>query len=314
MNPQGCDNRVRIVHPETIDQAVRALGRKGVALGGGTVVSRWVSEGTLPTCEALVDLGRIPALRGIRSHDGRFVIGAMTALSALSQCGGALADAAVAIGNPNIRHGGTVGGNIAGRFPGADLHAAALVLDAGVGVADSSSERTIPIERFLEVGLGSGELITELRFVDDPKYRTGYSKVGWRKASAKTIVAVAASFAFEGGVIQSPRIAVSGIAKSARRTPRAETLLQGSAPRAEVIAAVAREASQELPLEIREEPSGAGHVERSETGRGGSHEARFAEGERGKSEPSEQYRRAVVADELEQLLARLAGGAQKVAR
>jgi carbon-monoxide dehydrogenase medium subunit len=119
---------------------------------------------------ALVDLAGIAALRGIRSDPDAVTIGAMTRHAEIERSAEvrrglpALAELAGGIGDPQVRHRGTLGGSIANHDPAADYPAALLALGATV----ATTRRTIAAADFFtgmfETALQPGELVTAVRF------------------------------------------------------------------------------------------------------------------------------------------------------
>jgi len=158
----------------SVDHALELLssGRDAKALAGG--------QSLLPLMklrfarpELLIDVGRLAELSGVREHDGGLAIGAMTrhhdvATSELvrSRCA-VVAEAAAGIGDPQIRHRGTIGGSIAHADPASDLPAVLLALDGELVARGPEGERTIPAAEFFrgvfESALAADELLTEVR-------------------------------------------------------------------------------------------------------------------------------------------------------
>jgi carbon-monoxide dehydrogenase medium subunit len=201
----------------------------------------------------LIDITRIPGLRGIREVDGQVEVGATTthheiATSPLlrDRCP-ALAEAAAEIGDPQVRHRGTIGGSLAHADPAADLPAVAVALDAEVRIAGPSGERTVRAADFFQdlftVDLGPDEIITAVRF--RPVRSAAYAKLHQR-ASHYAIVGVAAVLELDGGAIREARVAVTGAGTHARRLPEVEAALAGRAPDAATIAAAASVAGDSL--------------------------------------------------------------------
>ncbi|TJV28428.1 MAG: carbon monoxide dehydrogenase, partial [Mesorhizobium sp.] len=118
---------------------------------------------------AIIDLSAVAALREIAFDEGVLVIGAMArhcdvASSALVRTHiPGLASLAAHIGDPQVRHRGTIGGSAANNDPAADYPAAILALDATV----ITIERTIPADAFFvdmfETALEGGEIVTGFR-------------------------------------------------------------------------------------------------------------------------------------------------------
>ena len=111
--------------------ALAALADGGVLLGGGTVL---VSEiAGAPNQSSWIDLQGIPTLHELEVLGDFLSVGAMVTLAHVAASPlvtvewNALAQAALAVGNPNVRRAATVGGNLAW---GGDLRVALLVLNA----------------------------------------------------------------------------------------------------------------------------------------------------------------------------------------
>jgi aerobic carbon-monoxide dehydrogenase medium subunit len=119
---------------------------------------------------ALVDLGGLAELRGVRVGNGVVTVGAMTRHTDIERSAAvlsaipALAELAGGIGDPQVRNRGTIGGSIANNDPAADYPAAVLGLAASV----TTNKRTIPADDFFlgmfETALGAGEIITAVTF------------------------------------------------------------------------------------------------------------------------------------------------------
>jgi carbon-monoxide dehydrogenase medium subunit len=120
---------------------------------------------------ALVDLGRIEELAGIRVEEGTLVVGAMTRQWDLEHAAEAhplLREALGFVGHTATRCRGTVGGSLVHADPTAELPVCALALGAELVAAGAAGRRTIPAaEFFLSVfttALEPGELLVEVRF------------------------------------------------------------------------------------------------------------------------------------------------------
>ena len=149
----------------------------------------------------LVDIGRLTDLSYIRDEGEHIAIGALTrhrdveTSDLLKQHVPLLAHAASYVGDPQVRHRGTIGGSIAHADPASDLPATTLALGATYVVQGPNGTREIAAadfyQGFLESALAADELLTEIRV---PKL-TG---AGWsfqkfnRRAQDWAIVGVAA--------------------------------------------------------------------------------------------------------------------------
>lgn len=129
----------------------------------------------------LVDLARLEELRAIRLDGAALVIGAMATHDQVSRSADvrraipALAALAGAIGDPQVRNLGTLGGSLANNDPSADYPAAALALNATI----MTDRRRIPAEAFFTgmfaTALEPGELIVAVSF--PVPHAAGYAKV-----------------------------------------------------------------------------------------------------------------------------------------
>jgi len=146
----------------------------------------------------LIDIARIPELRGIRDTGGSIEIGAATThhevvtSPVLRQQCPMLADAAGTIGDQQVRNRGTIGGSLAHADPSADYPAAMLALDAELQLAGPKGRRVVKAQDFFldlfTVDLAADEMITSVRFT--PIRTAAYAKL-YQRASHYAIVGVA---------------------------------------------------------------------------------------------------------------------------
>lgn len=183
-----------IVRPTSVDAAVTALASDSEATllaGGQTLLPTLKQRLAQPT--SVVDLGAIAGLSGIRKEGDTLVIGAMTthatvaANADVAETIPALAKLAGGIGDPQVRHRGTIGGSLANNDPAADYPSAAMALNATI----KTNKRTISADDYFkglfETALEEGEIITEVHFAK-PAF-AGYSKIEQR-ASRYPLVGV----------------------------------------------------------------------------------------------------------------------------
>jgi carbon-monoxide dehydrogenase medium subunit len=159
---------------ESLEHASALLGSVGDAkllAGGHSLVPAMRLRFARP--ELLVDLGRLPELRGVRLAGDELVIGAMTRHADLMRdplvaehCP-LLAQAAALVGDRQIRHRGTIGGSVAHADPNGDLGTVLLALGATLIAARGESRREIPADGFfagwLTTTLESDEVLAEIR-------------------------------------------------------------------------------------------------------------------------------------------------------
>ena len=158
---------------ESVEHAVELLGREDATLlaGGHSLIPLLRLRFARPVL--LVDIGRIEELRYVREDGDRIAIGALTRHAALvgdpvlaKRCA-LIARTAEGIGDPQIRHRGTIGGSVAHGDPASDLGTVLLTLDADLVARGPDGERTIPAAEFFvgpfETALGPREVLTEIR-------------------------------------------------------------------------------------------------------------------------------------------------------
>lgn len=179
--------------------------------------------------ELLVDVGRLSDLAYVREDGDRIAIGALTRHHDLERddllrerCA-ILADTAGEVGDPQVRHRGTIGGSVAHGDPASDLPTVLLALEAELVVRGPGGERTLAaadfFTGFLETALEPQDLLTEIRV---PATDAGaYVKFN-RRAQDWATVGVAALRA-NGGV----RVALTNMAATPLRARGVEEALAG---------------------------------------------------------------------------------------
>jgi carbon-monoxide dehydrogenase medium subunit len=246
--------------PTTIDDAVKALGRSREAkvLAGGHSLIPLMKLG-LAEPELIVDIGRIASLRQIKSENGAVTVGALATHRSIAENStiatalAALAEAAAAVGDLQVRSRGTIGGSLAHADPAADEPAPTLAFDATIRVMGPKGRRDIPAREFFketfETALGANEIVVEIRF-PAPAGRTGsaYAKFP-HPASGFAIVGVAAVVGLKGdGTVERAAIGVTGAAAGPFRANAAERALVGTRGDASAIAAAAAKAADGMTL------------------------------------------------------------------
>lgn len=195
--------------PATLSDAVAALGAadEGKVLAGGQTLLPTMKQ-HLAAPSDLVDIRGIDGMRGVTASGGALTIGAATTHAEVAGNADvlkhipALACLAAGIGDPAVRHMGTIGGSIANNDPAADYPAAVL----GLGATVVTSTREIAADDFFQgmfaTALDDGEIITAVRF-PVPK-RAGYAKFR-NPASRYAMVGVMVAETADGA-----RVAVTG--------------------------------------------------------------------------------------------------------
>lgn len=167
--------------PTSVRQAAGLLAKTEdakILAGGHTLLPTMKQRLAAPG--ALIDLARIPELKGIERSGRAVAIGAMTRYVEIETSADvrdaipALAEMTGQVGDPAVRNRGTVGGSIANNDPAADYPAACLALGATI----VTNKRKIAAEDFFtglfETALGEGEIVTRISFPIPQK--AGYAK------------------------------------------------------------------------------------------------------------------------------------------
>jgi aerobic carbon-monoxide dehydrogenase medium subunit len=240
--------------PASIEEALTIIGSDPEAkvLAGGQSLLPLLKL-RLGTAGTLVDIGRLPGLKGVRQlDDGRLAIGALTTYADLlespAQHYGLLGDAIPEIGDVQVRNRGTVGGSVAHADPASDLPACLLALDAELVLRSSAGERTTGVDGFFEgaftTGLRPGEILTEIR-LPGPRDDAGSAYVSLQQpASGYSMVGVAAVVFSDGkGGIASANVALTGVGEKPYRASAVEAALADSDGSAGSIEAAAAHAT-----------------------------------------------------------------------
>jgi CO/xanthine dehydrogenase FAD-binding subunit len=203
----------------------------------------------------------IKGLDGLKAFnetpDGGFVIGALTKHFTISRSAilvkryAALAEAAESVGSPQIRHRGTIGGNICNAAPSGDTPGPLVALNAVCVVFGPAGERRVPIEAFFtgpgRTVLGPGEILKEITL--PPPYGgmgSGYVKFSRRKAMDLALLGASAAIGFgPDGRFAHVHISLTTAGPTVLRAKETEAWLAGRPPGDDVIAEAGRIASKE---------------------------------------------------------------------
>jgi aerobic carbon-monoxide dehydrogenase medium subunit len=209
---------------------------------------------------ALVDIGRIPELRGISRQGDWIRIGALTTHSELAasadlrNAAPALADAAAMVGDPAVRNRGTIGGNIAHADPASDLPTVLVALDARMIAAGPGGERTIHADQFftgiMTTALAEDEILVGIHVAASSRGQgSAYEKFS-HPASRYAVLGVAAWLAVTDDKCSSARIALGGLLPNARRAGSAERALIGKTLDEDAFAAAADQVAADLGNDV----------------------------------------------------------------
>jgi carbon-monoxide dehydrogenase medium subunit len=183
--------------------------------------------------EVLIDIGRLRELSYVRDDDSQVLVGALTTHDELARSSllasdlPLLAHAASCVGDPQIRHRGTIGGSLVHADPAADLPAVILALDATLVALGPSGTREIRVGEFFrglfETALQPGELLTEIRI---PKPRAA-GEWSFQKFTKRAI-----DYAIVGVAVQGHNVGLVNMDQTPIRASAVEeALAAGAGPR-----------------------------------------------------------------------------------
>jgi aerobic carbon-monoxide dehydrogenase medium subunit len=221
---------------ESVEHAGELLAKYGsdakLLAGGQSLLPLLKLRFTRPT--ALIDIGRLEELSYVREQGDRIAVGALTRYAdlehdeTLRRSCPLLAAACGEVGDPQVRHVGTIGGACAHGDPASDVPTALVALDAEVVV---NGERTVAARDFFQgvftTALEAEDVLTEIRV---PKTTGGSSYRKFHpRAQDWAIVGVAAVVERSNGKIDAARIALTNMGPTPVRATAVEEALVGGA-------------------------------------------------------------------------------------
>jgi carbon-monoxide dehydrogenase medium subunit len=234
------------IAPETLGEAIQALADGGedckLLAGGHSLLPLMKLRLAAPTM--LVDIRKLPGLRGVQRDGGHWRIGALTPHSVLEDATelGLISEVAATIADPQVRHRGTIGGSLAHGDSASDLPAATLVTEAEVTLQGPDGQRTLAcaelFEDYLTTAVGEHEVLTEVYVPVLEGYGHSYHKFN-RRSEDWAMVGVCAVVKASDGVCEDVRIGLTNMGSVPLRATAAEGALRGRELSAENIAAAA---------------------------------------------------------------------------
>ena len=251
--------------PGSVDEVLELLAEHGddaKLLAGGQSLGPMLNMRVVSPA-VIIDLNRVSALAYARpSPDDGFTIGALARQAELEDDTGfaraqPLAAAALPwIAHRPIRNRGTVAGSLVHADPAAEWGGIALALDARLLVRRAGAPpRVVAAADFftgiLETAVGPDELLAEIRLPGWPENARGCFLEFARRRGDFALAGVACRFCMdEAGRCGAVRIGLIGVGETPVRAYRAEAVLEGERPGAEVFAAVAASVREEVdPLD-----------------------------------------------------------------
>ena len=235
---------------ESVDHAVELLAAGGgdtkLLAGGHSLIPAMKLRIARP--EKLVDIGRLSDLAYVKDGGTHIAIGATTRHAAvasdalLAEHCAIVSFTAGQIGDPQVRHRGTLGGTLSHGDPASDMPAVMLALGADLVVRGKGGERVVPAAEFFtgvfETALSPDEVLVEVRV---PKLG---ASTGWaylkanRRAQDWATVGVAALVHRDNGSVAGASIGLVNMGATPLRAKAAEDALAGGSTPADAAAQV----------------------------------------------------------------------------
>jgi len=227
--------------PTTIPEALKLMakyGSKASLLAGGTdLLVAMKNREKVP--EHLINLKGIAKLKGIHFDKKKgMTLGALTTMAELEHASlvkekfRPLWDAVTVMASPQVRTLGTIGGNLCGAVPSADMAPPLIVLGASVRLVGPKGRRTVPVESFFkgpkESVLRKNEILSEIFIPSPPPGASGvYLKLMRRQALDLALVGAAAYLKFDSKkkICKEARVALGAVAPTPIRVFEAEEVL-----------------------------------------------------------------------------------------
>jgi xanthine dehydrogenase iron-sulfur cluster and FAD-binding subunit A len=206
--------------------------------------------------EVIINIQKLPQLRGVNWQDDRVELGPGTTIRALRDDRGirashvALAEACAAFGSVQIQKMGTIGGNLCNGSPASDAVPALMAFDAQLNLRSPRGDRQLSVGEFLlgpgQTALQHDELLTSIR-LPKPARGTGSAFVKVSRVEADLAkVSVAAVVVRSGDQIVDCRLALGSVAPTVIRARQAEKMLIGQAFSSELALSAGQVASAEV--------------------------------------------------------------------
>ncbi len=204
MNKDKLIETSKVFLPTTLEELWSILDKNpnSIIYAGGTDVLTKRKKGIIPDNKNLICMENIEEIKNIEENDNEVIIGAGVTHNCLlenkiiSKNFPVLIQAVKVIGSPQIRHMGTIGGNICTASPAGDTLPPLYVLNAIIEVRSRDTIKEIPIKDFIisngKTILKKDEIISRIKIKKTPDYNVHYyEKVGQRNALSISIAGIA---------------------------------------------------------------------------------------------------------------------------
>jgi len=248
--------------PTSLAEAAEIMRAGNVTvLAGGTDLMPQTRAGRVAFQPVLMNIRRVPELKGISEEGGVVRLGALVTITELLDSAlvrerlGLLWQACDHFASDQIRNAATLGGNLCNASPAGDTLVPLLALEATVVLASrpngTTAMRRVPLgEFFTGPGRTSRAPAELLAAVEVPVPPAGFAGVfykhGTRPGLDISTISIAAGARRDGGRLRDVRIALGAVAPTPIRALCSEAVLEGRAPDSEATDAAARTALDEI--------------------------------------------------------------------
>jgi aerobic carbon-monoxide dehydrogenase medium subunit len=251
--------RFEYFEPQSLDEAVGLLGRyngQASILAGGTDLLVEIKE-HIRKPDQVINIKKIRGMDRLAfDPQAGLTCGCLVTAREVEICPDVLRDyrglaqAAAELGSIQVRNRATIVGNICRASPSADTLPPLIAHDAVATIFGPDGLRRMALVDFFlgpgQTALAPDEIVTGIEIPAVPRHSASvYIKHGRRKAMELATVGVAVCLTLVGGTCRNVHIVLGAVAPTPIRVKPAETLLEGQAPREELIEAAAQAAMQE---------------------------------------------------------------------
>jgi CO/xanthine dehydrogenase FAD-binding subunit len=227
--------------PKTLESALGILAEHGDGahlFAGGTDVMVKMSAGRLRP-KAIIRLMDVEGLDGINFHPKEgLTLGATARLAEVASHPDilkhypALAHSVQVMANEEVRHMGTVAGNLCNAAPSADTAPPLIAMGAEVTLESLNGQRRLPLDQFFKgpglTAMQHGEVMTSIHVpVPQPKSGASYMRISARCGVDIAAVGVGVMTVFNGKGCKEARVVLGAVAPIPMRATKTEDLLKG---------------------------------------------------------------------------------------
>lgn len=230
--------------PLNLDEALLLLkhsvknGRVVKIVAGGTDVMARANGNPTFFKDSVLDISALKEIQEIKTCDDKIKIGAgcthaqIAVNPILKNHASILTKASSVVGSPQIRHRGTIGGNICNASPVGDILPSLYVLNAVLTLASASQKREVPIKEFIKAPgrtvIQPDEILTEITvdMLGENEF-SDFRRSATRKALAISKSSVAFRAIKKEGTLVGVKIALGSVGPTIVLAHNCEKLIEG---------------------------------------------------------------------------------------